>query len=226
MFRLRRVNLRDIVNDLESSKHIKGEAEKKLNKYFRQGGSIDTIKDILLILQKSEKRVPMDFSHLDRKLDLQLTSDIPFLLKLIEINPYIFNIAPRVLKDNILFVMLALEHAQDPKIIYINLNNKLKKDPEVLDFVFPQSKNAYASHVTNNSIQRTHRLYPGRDIIWPEAEEANSQLINFGKKLSPRSAKNSPRSAKNSKHSTKNSKHSTKNLGGGIKKSKKRKTKI
>jgi hypothetical protein len=124
--------------------------------------------------------------------------------------------------------MLALKRAKDPKIIYINLNDELKKDPEVLDFVFPQTNyHAYARHLTNNhSIQRSKRLYPGRDIIWPE--EVHSELVNFGKKLSPRSAKKlSPnRSAKNSTRSAENSTRSTKNLGGGIKKSKKRKTKI
>jgi len=112
--------------------------------------------------------------------------------------------------------LLALKAAQDPKIIYEKLNNELKKDPEVLDLVFPESNyHAYASHLTNNySIQRAQRIYPGRDIIFPQ--EAHSEVVNFGKKLSPQCSikKLSPQ-------------RSAKNLGGGIKKTKrnKRKTK-
>ena len=210
-------NLKEIVSELS-----KGRSEQKLNQYYSEGYSINTIKDSLLILQKSEKPVPIEFSKLDRELDIRLTSDIPFLLKLIEINPYIFSIAQRVLKDNIFFVLLALKRAQDPKIIYEKLNDELKEDPDVLDLVFPKSKNAYASRLTNNrSIQQARRLDPelNSNLFAPKA---HFELVNPGKKLSPERSSKSRSPKRSQSHSQK---RSAKNLGGGIKKSKKRKTK-
>lgn len=84
-------------------------------------------------------------------MDLQLSSDIYFLLKLIEINPYCFDIAKSVLKDNIMFVLLALKATQYPKFIYEKLNDALKEDPDVLDLVFPKSNShVIAKRVNNN----------------------------------------------------------------------------
>lgn len=114
--------------------------------------------------------------------------------------------------------MLALKATQHPKIIYEKLNPELKKDSEVLELGFPKSKyHAHASRLGIIQQARRQNLELNSNLFAPQA---NFQLVNanLGKKLSPeRSAKKlSPeRSAK----------RSAKNLGGGIKKSKKRKTK-
>jgi hypothetical protein len=190
-------SLTEIVHELS-----KGDSEKKLNKYFRNHYSINTIKDSLLILVKSNTPVPINFNKLDSKLDELLTSDISFLLKLIEINPYYFVIASKVLKYDKKFVLRALDVAKDRKIIYQKLNHELKEDPHVLDLVFPKSKyHAIASRVNNNfTIPRARRQNPDsfNNVF---ATEAHFELVNSGKKLSPeRSAKKSSlnRSAKKS----------------------------
>jgi hypothetical protein len=215
----RKLNLTEIVDELS-----KGDSEKKLNKYFRQDYSINTIKDSILILVKSKTLVSINFSKLDRELDKLLTSDVPFLLKLIEINPYYFDLAKKVLKDDEKFVLRALDVAKDRKIIYQKLNHELKEDPDVLDLVFPKSKyHSIATRINNNfTIPRARRQNPD-SFSNVFATEAHFELVNSGKKLSPnRSAKKS-----SADHSAKKSSpnRSAKNLGGGIKKTKTNKRK-
>ncbi len=217
-----RKTLQQIVSDL-SSDLSKGQIEKKLNKYCREHYPMHTIKDsILMLLKLPKSNIPMniDISALDPKLELSLSSDESFLLKIIQIDPYTFKIASSVLKKDKKFILRVLQTTQYPRFIYRKLNDELKEDQDILDFVYPKSniiyKSTQNSHATpsfiNRSIMQRARLqnpYSTNSL----APYAKSVEVEFGEKLSPqRSPEKSPQ-------------RSAKNLGGGIKKTKKNKRK-
>jgi len=192
---MNRESIDDMVHNL-----LKGNIERKLNRYFQKSCPIYKIKASFINLIKysinHSIKISINFGLLDDDLNSILSSDPTIIITLMDLNPEYFSIANSTLRADKDFVSMALSISSNPSVIIESMNDKLRQDEEFSDYLKDYFKTAVQANPIKAQIPQPFNNRRNNHVFAPVAI---AQLANSGQIVKSKKSKSKTKSKSRSK---------------------------